>query len=85
MGTILIIAVVGALNIACFFIGAKVGQKVTKGENIELPSVNPIKAIKEHNEKKQAEKEAEREQERINTIMQNIENYDGTGRGQKDV
>ena len=85
MTIILSIAIVGTLNIACFFIGAKVGQKVTKGENIELPSVNPIKAIKEHNEKKQAEKEAEREQERINTIMQNIENYDGTGRGQKDV
>lgn len=85
MGTILIIAVVGALNIACFFIGAKVGQRVTKGENIELPSLNPVKAIKEHNEQKRAEKEAEREQERINTIMQNIENYDGTPNGQKDV
>lgn len=85
METILIIAVVGALNIACFFIGAKVGQRVTKGENIELPSLNPVKAIKEHNEQKQAEKEAEREQERINTIMQNIENYDGTPNGQKDV
>lgn len=82
---IILIAIVGALNIACFFIGAKVGQRVTKGENIELPSLNPVKAIKEHNEKKQAEKEAEREQERIRTIMENIENYDGTPNGQKDV
>ena len=82
---IILILAVGALNIACFFIGAKVGQRVTKGENIELPSVNPITAIKEHNDKKRAEKEAEREQERINTILQNIENYDGTPNGQKDV
>lgn len=82
---IILILAVGALNIACFFIGAKVGQRVTKGENIELPSLNPVKAIKEHNEKKQAEKEAEREQERIRTIMENIENYDGTPNGQKDV
>lgn len=82
---IILILVVGALNIACFFIGAKVGQRVTKGENIELPSLNPVKAIKEHNEKKQAEKEAEREQERIRTIMENIENYNGTPNGQKDV
>lgn len=82
---IILILAVGALNIACFFIGAKVGQRVTKGENIELPSVNPIKAVKEHNEQKRAEKEAEREQKRIKTIMENIENYDGTPNGQKDV
>lgn len=81
---LVLILAVGALNIACFFIGAKVGQRVTKGENIELPFVNPIKAIKEHNEKKLAEK-AEREQERLNTIMENIENYNGTPYGQKDV
>lgn len=82
---LVLILAVSALNIACFFIGAKVGQRVTKGENIELPSLNPVKAVKEHNEKKQAEKEAEREQERIRTIMENIENYDGTPYGQKDV
>ncbi len=82
---IILILAVGALNIACFFIGAKVGQRVTKGESVELPSVNPIKAIKEHNEQKRAEKEAEREQKRIKTIMENIENYDGTPNGQKDV
>lgn len=82
---IILILAVGALNIACFFIGAKVGQRVTKGESVELPAVNPIKAIKEHNEQKRAEKEAEREQKRIKTIMENIENYDGTPNGQKDV
>lgn len=82
---LVLILAVSALNIACFFIGAKVGQRVSKGENIELPSLNPVKAVKEHNEKKQAEKEAEREQERLNTIMENIENYDGTPYGQKDV
>lgn len=82
---IVLILAVGALNIACFLIGAKVGQRVAKGEKIELPSANPVKAVREHNEKKRAEKEAEREQERINTILHNIENYDGTERGQKDV
>lgn len=78
---LLLILVIGALNIVCFFIGAKVGQKVTKGENIELPSVNPIKAVQERHNKK----EAEREQERIDTIMRNIERYDGTSRGQEEV
>ena len=71
----------GAVNLLCFVIGAKVGQKVTKGEDIELPSVNPLEAVREHNVKKKAEIE----QDRIETIMRNIETYDGTSNGQKDV
>lgn len=78
---ILIILTVGILNIGCFFIGAKVGQKVVKGEPIELPSINPLKAYREAQDRKEAEREADR----LDTILQNIETYDGTGAGQKDV
>ncbi|MEE0981459.1 MAG: hypothetical protein U0K91_07220 [Acutalibacteraceae bacterium] len=81
METILTILVVGTLNAVCFFIGAKVGQKVVKGEPIELPSVDPMKAYREKQDRKQAEKEADK----ISTILQNIEAYDGTSMGQKDV
>ena len=75
------ILALGFVCMACFCIGAKVGQTVYKGETIETPTVNPIKAYKEH----RAHKEAEMEQSRIDTIMQNIENYDGTGHRQEDV
>lgn len=78
---ILLALTVGALNVVCFFIGAKVGQTVAKGEDIKLPIPDPVEAIRERKDKKHAEKE----QERIDIIMQNIENYDGTGRNQKDV
>ena len=78
---VLLLAVMGITNILCFVIGARVGQKVTKGEPVELPTVNPMKAVREH----QAKREAEREQDRINTILQNIEGYDGTPAGQRDV
>lgn len=81
MEALAIIALVSFFNISCFIIGAKVGQKVSKDETIELPSVNPMKAIREHQNKKAAEKE----QSKIETIMQNIEKYDGTSRGQEDV
>lgn len=81
MVTILIILTVGILNIGCFFIGAKVGQKVVKGEPIEIPSLNPLKAYREAQDRKQAEREADK----LDTILQNIEAYDGTGAGQKDV
>lgn len=79
---VLILAlVIGTLNVVCFFVGAKVGQKVVKGEPIELPSINPMEAIREAQDKR----EAEREQRKLDTILQNIETYDGTGNGQKDV
>lgn len=78
---VLLTLAVGALNIVCFFIGAKVGQTASKGEEIKMPSINPLNAVKEH----RAKKEAEKEQDRIDTIMRNIESYDGTGRGQEDV
>jgi len=85
METAILIAIVGTLNIVCFFIGAKVGQTVSKGERIETPELNPVKAIKKHQERKAAEKEYEMEQSRIDTIMRNIETYDGTSKGQEDV
>lgn len=78
---LILILGVGALNIACFFIGAKVGQTVQKGEKITVPSVDPLKPVRE----REARKEAEIEQSRVNTILRNIENYDGTARGQEDV
>lgn len=73
--------VVGALNIACFVIGAKVGQTASKGEPIEVPNLNPLKAIQEHQDRKQAE----REQERYEAILRNVESYDGTGAHQEDI
>ena len=78
---ILLVLIVGTLNIACFLIGAKVGQTVVKGEPIVLPSLNPMTAIREHQDKGQAEIE----QDKLDTIMQNIEAYDGTSRNQKEV
>ena len=78
---LLLLAVMCAANILCFMIGAKVGQTVAKGESVEMPNLNPMEAIREHKSKQ----EAEREQERIDVIMQNIESYDGTSIGQKDV
>ena len=71
----------GFICLACFLMGAKVGQAVSKGEEIETPTINPIEAYKKH----EAKKEAQMEQDRIDTIMRNIEGYDGTGRGQEDV
>lgn len=81
MEALLIIAAVAASNIVCFMVGAKVGQTVSKGEEVRLPTVNPLEAVREHN----AKKEAQYQQSKIDTILSNIESYDGTGNGQKDI
>ena len=69
------------MNVLCFFIGAKVGNTVAKGKEIEAPNLNPMTAYKAHLD----HKEAEREKNRLDVILRNIENYDGTGNGQEDV
>ena len=79
--SIFLLLITGALNVVCFFIGAKVGQKVVKGEEIQAPEINLTNPVKAYREKKKAEYE----QDRIDTIMQNIESYNGTSAGQKDV
>ena len=81
MDIVWILAIAGLSNIACFFIGAKVGQTVSKGETIETPTINPMEAYRAH----QAQKEADREKNKYDTILRNIDNYDGTGYGQEDV
>ena len=78
---ILLVIAVGAMCIGCFLIGAKVGQTVSKGETLELPSANPFDAYR----KNEARKMAQEERDRINTILRNVDNYDGTGRGQEEV
>ena len=78
---VLLMAVISLSNIACFLIGARVGQKVSRGEPVVLPTVNPMKAYQEN----KAKKEAEMEKSKIDTILRNIDNYDGTAFGQEDV
>ena len=65
-------------NILCFVIGAKIGQMVNKGESINL---DPIKAVREHKEKTEMRKAQERDE----IILENMENYDGSSIGQKEV
>lgn len=78
---IVLLAVTGIVYALCFMIGAKVGQQVSKGEKVEMPTVNPLKAVRDH--KKIVE--AEHRQTQHETIMHNIDAYNGTSYGQKDV
>lgn len=78
---VLLIAIMGLFNILCLVIGAKIGQATKNGERIELPNLNPLKAYKES----QARKEAQIKQDKFDAVLRNIDRYDGTSRGQEDV
>ena len=81
METIVLILLVGVLNLLAFLVGAKVGQKVVNKEPVELPTINPITLYKEHKEKEEMSKE----QEKLNTMLDNINNYDGSSANQKEI
>ncbi len=83
MEIILTVLATALVCVSCFIIGAKVGQKVSKGEDIELP--HPVKTWQENHAKREAEKAAQREQDKLNAILQNIDRYDGTPANQQDV
>ena len=77
------LVLVGMQNLICVVVGMKIGLALNKGESFSLP--NPIKEYADMQGKRQAKKEAKLEQDRVDTILKNIENYDGTGFGQLEV
>ena len=81
METALLILAIGFINALCFVLGAKVGQKVVRGENIETPLKSPLEGLREAKSNFEYRKMQERDQ----VIADNIDNYDGTGIGQKDI
>ena len=80
METIILVVLMGGMNLLAFLIGARTAQKADKGEEIKLPTINPMKAYQEYTE----QREAKREQEELEINMYNIDNYRGDGTGQKD-
>lgn len=79
MEEMLMVVFICLSNVACLIVGAKIGQKAYRGEEIRLPN---------HAEKEQALKDSQeykREQEAVATMLHNIDVYDGTGLGQKDI
>lgn len=80
MEIIIACTIFGVFILLSFWLGLYYGSKVKSNEPIN----NPIKEIREYREEKAIKEKFDREQEIMNINLQNIENYDGTGLGQKD-
>lgn len=70
------------LELISFVIGAKVGQHSVKGKDIK---VNPLESIKTSFEDSKKKKAEIKKKEKLDAIMQNIDNYNGTGLGQRQI
>lgn len=78
--TILILGI-SVLNLACFYIGALIGQKVIKNETL-----NPkIKSLKETLDDHKAQKEYQTQVDKYKIIESNIDAYDGTPANQQKI
>lgn len=75
------------LPVLCLCIGFFVGYKLNTNKTIEVPEVikHPKKYIKKKIEEKQEIKRVQEEIDYLNDVLYNIENYDGTGNGQKPI
>ena len=81
METITLLFLFGVFIIVAYTLGLKNGQKLKNNEEIKLPEVNPVKIVKNEIESFEQKKK----QDAYDTMMANIDNYDGTGLGQKDI
>jgi hypothetical protein len=85
---IAVIVTIGTLMCVSFSLGALMVVIATSQKNdkkLPIKLQNPIKLIEEKKENKILEREMKKEQEIYRTIAENIDNYDGTSRGQKKM
>ena len=79
---ILLCTVFGVFILLSFVIGVRIGQKVNNNESIEL---NPVKVYKEYKDEEESKRQLKFSEEVMNTMLENIDNYNGTAEGQKDI
>ena len=81
--TIILCIVFGAFIMLAFVFGVKIGQSTKMGEKVEIKT--PIQAIKEQRIERKTEEELSEQNRLTESILQNIDSYDGTGFGQIEL
>lgn len=77
----LAILIISIANILCFYFGAKIGQQSARGDEIKSPIPSPSKIFKNIEDTK----EQKRLQKINEVVLHNIDVYDGTGVGQREI
>ena len=85
MENVLLITIVGMFNLLSFYLALKMNNKTETVKEKKNVTINPVKIYKTAKERKRTEEEKQKEQEILKANLENIENYDGTPLGQKDI
>lgn len=70
------------LCVLCLLLGYYLGLNAKK-DKIEIP--HPIEQVKKKREQKEADEEFQKAVEKYSTILENINNYDGSSNNQRKV
>lgn len=79
INVIMLVFMTGLFCVLSFLVGVLSTQTKNK------INLNPVEAYKEHKEQRQQQEEHNLKQKQLVIMSENIENYDGTSRGQKDI
>lgn len=79
--TIILCTIFGVFILISYTLGLRQGQKLKNNEEIKLPVLNPIKIVNNEIERFEEKKK----QEAYEITISNIDTYDGTGLGQRDI
>ena len=78
--TIMILAVMTPiLSVFCFIKGYNIGARETRKPEIK------VETPKQKIERAKENKKAAENRSRLNTLLENIENYDGSSKGQREL
>ena len=83
METIILCAIFGIFILISFITGLSYGVKLRNNEKIEF--INPVKKINKAMKDKKIKHEEETKTKELETMLENIDNYDGTETGQKEI
>lgn len=81
MNELLLVLFICLSNVTCLLVGVKVGQKANRGEELVMKLPNPVEKVQSF----KVSQENKKEQEAIKDMLYNIDVYDGTGLGQRDI
>ena len=82
INVLMLVFMTGIFCILSFVVGV---LSVLGRSNNNKVKLNPIEAYKENKEKKEQIKENDLKQKQLSVMLDNINNYDGTPRGQKAI
>lgn len=81
--TIILCTVFGAFILFAFIKGIELGQRLNRNERIEIK--NPVAVTSEKLKEHKINKASAEEQEIMKINLENIDNYNGSSLGQKEI